>query len=47
MLKSRLVDLLQHFTPDELQELSLFVTSPYFNRGAFSEEAILLLRFII
>ncbi len=46
MVNSQLIDLLQHFTPAELSELSAFVASPYFNRGAFVEETSTLLAFI-
>ncbi len=46
MINSQLIDLLQHFTPAELHELSAFVASPYFNRGAFVAETSMLLAFI-
>ena len=46
MLGSQLVDLLQHFAQEELHELKLFVASPYFNRGAFAKETLLLLTFV-
>lgn len=46
MVHSQLIDLLRHFTPDELHELKAFVASPYFNRGAFVEQTSTLLAFI-
>lgn len=46
MRKSPLIELLQAFTPEERAEFRLFVGSPYFNRGEFSGEAPLLLRFL-
>lgn len=47
MVKSQLIDLLQHFSPEELQELQLFVASPFFNRGNFVNEAVALMTFIL
>lgn len=47
MVNSQLIELLQHFTPEALHELQLFVASPYFNRGLFSREAASLLDFIL
>ncbi len=47
MVKSQLVDLLRHFSSEELREFQLFVASPYFNRGNFGEEARALLAFIL
>lgn len=46
MVNSQLIDLLQHFSADELQELQMFVASPYFNRGNFVEESLALVNFI-
>ncbi len=46
MVKSQLIDLLQHFNREELQELELFVASPFFNRGSFAKEALTLMTFI-
>ena len=46
MIKSQLVDLLRKLTPEERQELQLFVASPFFNRGAFVKETQALLTFI-
>jgi len=46
MINSQLIDLLQHFSPDELREFRAFVASPYFNRGAFVKETSALLAFI-
>ncbi len=47
MVKSQLIDLLQHFAPEDLRELQLFVASPFFNRGNYSNETQTLLSFII
>ncbi len=47
MVNSQLIELLQHFTPEALHELQLFVASPYFNRGLFSREAAPVLGFAI
>lgn len=46
MIKSQLIDLLQHFNTEELQEFQFFVDSPYFNRGYFIKETQSLLAFI-
>jgi len=46
MKNSQLIDLLQHFNAEELQELQLFVASPFFNRGNFTEETLALMNFI-
>ncbi|MBL7804999.1 MAG: hypothetical protein JNL02_14760 [Saprospiraceae bacterium] len=43
MRKSPLIELLQVFSSDELEEFRRFVRSPYFNRGEFEAEAPLLL----
>ena len=40
MQKSPLIELLETFTAEELSEFQLFVRSPYFNRGKYSEKAI-------
>lgn len=47
MVKSQLIDLLQHFPPEDLRELQLFVASPFFNRGNYSNETQTLLSFIM
>lgn len=46
MRKSPLAELLKVLSPEERAEFSLFVASPYFNRGEFSAEAPRLLRFL-
>lgn len=47
MVKSQLIDLLRHFSLEELQEFRLFVASPFFNRGHFAEEVVALTSFIL
>ncbi len=46
MRKSPLSELLKVLSPEERTEFSLFVASPYFNRGEFSVEAPRLLQFL-
>jgi len=47
MVKSQLIDLLRHFSTEELQEFRLFVASPFFNRGHFAREVEALTSFIL
>lgn len=47
MFNSQLIDLLRHFSPDQLSEFRLFVASPFFNREGFAQETALLLGFIL
>lgn len=46
MHNSQLVEIIQHFTPEELDEFRLFAASPFYNRGIFIKETQTLLHFI-
>jgi hypothetical protein len=46
MHNSQLVEILQCFTPDEIEEFKLFTASPFYNRGIFVKETQGLLEFI-
>lgn len=47
MQKSPLIELLETFSPEELSEFQLFVKSPYFNKGKYSDKAIQLFEVLL